>query len=252
MSIAVRLLPLGPPAAGAFNMAVDEALLDSAERFGIATWRWYRWAEPTLSLGYFQSAADRLPRFAGTPVVRRTTGGGAILHDDELTYSFAFPRKLRIAAVPQKLVADVHSAFIAALSRVLPVLQTAALHSGAEGKELPGGEPFLCFARRSPGDLVAGAEKALGSAQRSQRGAVLQHGSLPLRRSSAAPEIAGLADLAAGFRPDPARLCAAVEDDLSRRWNAVFTAGELSTAELALAALLTVDRHANPEWIERR
>src|ERR1700690_1334272 len=68
--------------AGAWNMALDEALLESADADGLATLRFYRWSEPTLSLGYFQAAADRRlhPASLDCTLVRRSSGGGAILH----------------------------------------------------------------------------------------------------------------------------------------------------------------------------
>src|SRR5688500_9559950 len=82
-----------PPASGAWNMAVDEALLESAATGSVATLRFYEWHEPTLSLGYFQPAADREQHAASRacPLVRRASGGGAIVHDRELTYSLAWP-----------------------------------------------------------------------------------------------------------------------------------------------------------------
>ena len=77
------LLLLDPPASGAWNMAVDEALLEAAAADGQCTLRFYRWAEPTLSLGYFQAYCrpPAPPASAGCAVVRRPSGGGAILHD---------------------------------------------------------------------------------------------------------------------------------------------------------------------------
>src|SRR5438445_617792 len=76
------------PGDGPWNMAVDEALLEDAARSGRPTLRFYGWAEPTLSLGYFQPYAQRAshPPSSRCAVVRRPTGGGAILHDAELTY----------------------------------------------------------------------------------------------------------------------------------------------------------------------
>ncbi len=86
------LLLLDPPAPGAWNMAVDEALLEDAALERRCWLRFYRWQEPTLSLGYFQSYADRRqhPASSGCPAVRRTSGGGAILHDAEVTQGSGF------------------------------------------------------------------------------------------------------------------------------------------------------------------
>src|SRR5262245_31012710 len=86
MPCSVRLLSL-QPAGGAANMAADDALLEAAAR-GIASLRFYTWDPPTLSLGYFQSATERLP---GLPWVRRASGGAALVHDKELTYCLALP-----------------------------------------------------------------------------------------------------------------------------------------------------------------
>ncbi len=82
-------LIVDPPQAGAWNMAVDEALLESAVAGGLPVFRLYQWSEPTLSLGYFQAVADRQqhPASHGCPLVRRRSGGGAILHAHELTYA---------------------------------------------------------------------------------------------------------------------------------------------------------------------
>src|ERR1700690_2091076 len=86
-------LIVDPPGEGAWNMALDEALLEAAQNEGIATLRFYSWREATLSLGYFQGAADRRLHQASADCasVRRASGGGAILHDCELTYSIALP-----------------------------------------------------------------------------------------------------------------------------------------------------------------
>ena len=82
-------LILNSPANGAWNMAVDEAVLQAVnEGVSPETLRFYRWAEPTISLGYFQSFAEldeQAQPVRNLAVVRRQTGGGAILHDDEIT-----------------------------------------------------------------------------------------------------------------------------------------------------------------------
>ncbi len=87
-----RLL-IDPPGAGAWNMAVDEMLLEWSAAQGGCCLRLYGWREATLSLGYFQEYADRAGHgpSRNCPVVRRLTGGGAIVHDAELTYSLVVP-----------------------------------------------------------------------------------------------------------------------------------------------------------------
>ena len=81
------------PADGAWNMAADEALLHTVSNTETPVLRFYQWQSPTLSLGYFQSYADRNQHAASleADVVRRLSGGGAILHDQELTYSLVLP-----------------------------------------------------------------------------------------------------------------------------------------------------------------
>jgi lipoyl(octanoyl) transferase len=189
----IRVIVDNRPASGAWNMAVDEVLLESALRNGICTLRWYRWQEPTLSLGYFQSPADPLidQRFASLPVVRRLSGGGAILHDRELTYSCAIGPQHPLASDPGSLYSAIHAAIVAELQRV----GVSIAPRGVADKERDAS--FLCFSRGDANDLVIAGHKVLGSAQRRRRGAVLQHGSLLLERSPVAPEYPGIADLTA-------------------------------------------------------
>lgn len=192
-----RLLIDPVPADGAWNMALDEALLESALLESVATVRLYQWSLPTLSLGYFQSLDQfkSCVRWRGLPMVRRLSGGGAILHDQELTYSLSIPPGERAAGDPRKLYELAHAVFIQAL-------QSMGRNAKLRGStELERGDAFLCFARGDDFDVVCGSDKILGSAQRRRKGAILQHGSLILRRSEFAPEIPGLLDL--GTSPVP-------------------------------------------------
>ena len=174
-------------------MAVDEALLEWAADVGRCCWRFYRWEEPTLSLGYFQDVDDRTGHDASLecPVVRRATGGGAILHQHELTYSFVLPAGHELAKRRQFLYDSVHNTLIATLGSL--GVQAKLCGQSAARQEA---NPFLCFQRRSPGDVLVGTTKVAGSAQRRTKGAVLQHGSVLLGRSAAAPELDGLVELA--------------------------------------------------------
>ncbi len=193
-------------------MALDEALLAAAAIKDVATLRLYQWSEPTLSLGYFQRYADREQHLASRDcaIVRRQTGGGAILHDRELTYSLTLPASHPLARRNERLYTAVHQAVINCLMAAIVGRQAQwALELRANPPAIrPADEPFLCFARRAQGDLllaelttvnaaaVRHAEwKILGSAQRRHRGAILQHGSLLLEASPAAPELSGFRDL---------------------------------------------------------
>lgn len=198
-SVPCRLLVDFEPRPGAWNMAVDELLLDSAVRDGRLSLRWYRWNEPTVSLGYFQDrvALDALPALGGLPAVRRLTGGGAIVHDRELTYSCAVPASHPLAARPRELYTLIHGEIVALLNAwQVPARLRGTAVDGRSGE-------FLCFGRGDDFDVVVGNQKILGSAQRRRKGAVLQHGSLVLRRSAHAPQFAGAWDLSAGVAEPP-------------------------------------------------
>lgn len=214
-------------------MAVDAALLESALHEGTCTLRCYQWAQPTLSLGYFQSA-DSLPaapELANLPVVRRLSGGGAIVHHHELTYSCAIPPSHPLAADPFRLYTLVHHAFIEIL-RGLGV--PAALRGTARPEK---STEFLCFGRGDDFDVVVAGHKVLGSAQRRRKGAILQHGSLVLARSDFSPAFPGLSDLA-GHEISPACLLALATEALPPLFGEVSTGGCLTQAERERAALL--------------
>jgi len=222
-------------------MAVDEALflgaLDEPERG--PTLRFYRWSEPTLSLGYFQSAHEIPPALAALPIVRRLTGGGAIVHERELTYSLILPPGRWPRAHHLEIVADVHGA----VRTAAPSLTESVPESGAS-------EPFLCFDRRSRRDLVLGDAKIVGSAQRTRRGALLQHGSILQERSPAAPHLAGLHDLQ---RPvADADFVAAVVGALAESWRWTFEPGAPTEGERRRARDLEASKYSAPGWNRRR
>jgi lipoyl(octanoyl) transferase len=186
-----RVVIESEPRDGIRNMALDEALLEAALSDGECTVRWYRWDTATVSLGYFQAAdaATAVPELAALPIVRRLTGGGAILHHHEWTYSCSIPPGHPLSEVPTRIYDRVHDRVVAALAEqgICATLRGEAL------AELEG--TFLCFGRGDARDIVLRGHKILGSAQRRRRGAVLQHGSLLIRRSDHAPQFPGLLDL---------------------------------------------------------
>ncbi len=165
---------------GPSNMARDEHLLYCAA-IAPAAVRIYAWSTATLSLGYFQrrAAIDELSEhLRALPRVRRLTGGGAILHDQEITYSLVASDALPIARrAPADLYALVHEAWRSALLTGGVVTQLAP---DSFPLPSPRSGPFFCFARPGRTDLLLGGEKLLGSAQRRIPGRVLQHGSLIL------------------------------------------------------------------------
>jgi len=173
------------PLPGAWNMAVDEAILEAVGHGNSPpTLRFYQWDEPTISLGYFQKYEETAQQdevIRKMPIVRRQTGGGAILHDDELTYSLILP--LNQPSSPfdsiESIYQLVHDAFI----DVLAQLGISAQYRRGPSQENAQRGPFFCFARRHRLDLVVAGVKILGSAQRRTKLAALQHGSLILGRN---------------------------------------------------------------------
>jgi lipoate-protein ligase A len=175
-----RLL-LTPEAPGAWNMAVDEAILEAAtHREVLPTLRLYAWNPPCLSLGYAQPISDvdesRLEEF-GWDLVRRPTGGRAILHTDELTYSVCGPEDEPVLSGDiLSSYKRLSSAILAAIEQIGISVQALPQEKNANSKSP---EP-VCFEVPSNYEITADGKKLVGSAQARRQGGVLQHGTLPL------------------------------------------------------------------------
>jgi lipoate-protein ligase A len=243
------------PAAGVWNMAVDEALLETAAISGMATLRFYQWSEPTLSLGYFQSAIGRDQHAASRncPLVRRPSGGGAILHDRELTYSIAMPQTSARLSEAKALDELFHETLIATLAELGVSAALFRATASCRSESVPGAskDTFLCFQRRTCLDVVCQSVKIAGSAQRRRRGAILQHGSILLAKSRFAPELPGIQELT-GSCIDPPELAVRWTTHLQRCLLATFTAASLTPAEEGRARQLVGGRFASPEYLHRR
>lgn len=182
------------PADGATQMAVDEAIWQAVAA-GLAppTLRLYPWDPPTLSLGRNQPVADvdrgALAR-AGYGLVRRPTGGRAILHIDELTYSVALPLDHPLAR------GDILSSCRRLSEGLLAALWHLGVREATAHQERPAvsGGP-VCFETPGEFEIVVGGRKLIGSAQARGRGGLLQHGAIPLRGD--------IARICAFLRPTP-------------------------------------------------
>jgi lipoate-protein ligase A len=229
-------------------MAVDEALLASAADSGLASLRFYQWSHPTLSLGYFQRYADREQHAASRAcaVVRRQSGGGAILHDRELTYSLAVPCGHRLEVHHVRLYEMVHDALVAVLAYRGIVARRLLAPSTSETSQ-----SFLCFQRRSVGDVLLGDSKICGSAQRRHRGAVLQHGSMLLARSSHAPELSGIAEVA-GQTCEPGEVITNWSRAIGQSVGIALEPDVLLPAEIEAAGRLEREKYAHVDWTARR
>jgi len=241
--VEVRLL-IDNPARGAWNMAVDEALLETAVD-GPPTLRFYQWSRPTLSLGYFQYHADRAGHSASVDcdLVRRATGGGAIVHDRELTYSYTTSADLKSRGGSAELYRLFHQTLIRAAATCGVDLSECG-PAGATAEK-----PFLCFQRRSEFDLLIKNHKIVGSAQRRSRGAMLQHGSILLQASNCAPELAGIAEAAPPI--SSANLIKAWSQQFQNQgWS--FVESTLSDRERELAEKHATEKYTCEDWKFRR
>ena len=175
---------------GVWNMAFDEFLLRQALDQNQAAVRIYGWETATVSLGYFQKDVSQVDaRLRQLPIVRRLSGGGAILHHHEITYSIALPKSHGVTNNPGLLYRIAHDVIVAHL-------MAANVNAQYRGEVVHrNDDPFLCFSRQDPNDLVINNTKIVGSAQRRRRGAILQHGSILLKASSFVPELLGIEDI---------------------------------------------------------
>lgn len=175
-------LMYSPPASGAWNMALDEAILENAVKLASPpTLRLYSWQPACLSLGYAQPAGDVdtvALQHAGYDLVRRPTGGRAILHVDELTYSVIGPSsEPRLAGSVLECYQRLSTALLEALRRL--GISAAAHKPGGIPPAVKAAGP-VCFEVPSNYEITSLGKKLIGSAQARRLGGVLQHGSLPL------------------------------------------------------------------------
>jgi lipoate-protein ligase A len=164
------LLQSGPGRA-AYNMALDEALLEAAPRLGRPALRFYGWIEPAASFGYFQNYAAVERICSLRPLVRRPTGGGLVRHDGDWTYSLVFPANHRWHGLKaQDSYARAHQWMQQALARLGVATELA--------RRAQPGAPGQCFAGAAPLDVLWGGRKIAGAAQRRTRHGLLLQGSV--------------------------------------------------------------------------
>ena len=262
-----------PPAEGAWNMAVDEALLETMSCDDARpVLRLYAWSPPCLSLGYAQPVGDvDLPALQarGWGLVRRPTGGRAILHTDELTYAVMGPhREPRLTGG----VLESYQRLSTALLNALHHLEVPA-HSNAKTTALPGGDPKgpVCFEVPSNYEITVNGKKLIGSAQARRREGILQHGSLPLsgdlgritqvltfpdetRRIASAQRLSKRATTVAeslGITISWEVTAAALEAAFQETLNIKLISSELTDGELKSAEALVDVKYGNRDWTYR-
>lgn len=228
----------------AFNMGLDEALLESAE--SVPTLRFYTWRPDTLSLGYFQKIADVPGIERARAVVRRITGGGAIHHVKELTFSIvtALDHPIYRGSIGESY-ARVHGVLMKALAEI-------GIESG-----LRGGAPLasdvagtgMCFHASTPLDVAWNGRKGIGSAQRRKRGRVLHHGSIKVGTSPLEGDIATLAAAAPGTTVEA--LAPLVARAFERELDIVLEAGVPDADERQEARRRGL-RYVDPKFVRKR
>ncbi|MDE0071471.1 MAG: hypothetical protein OXO48_17280 [Caldilineaceae bacterium] len=271
-----RLIIEESPRSGAANMAVDEAIAEAAADGAVPpSLRFYRWHLPTVSLGRHQKAADvdeAQLATRGYDLVRRTTGGRAILHTDELTYSVAGPVTDPLMAGG---VMDAYLRFSNALLSGLEVLGLVANKAGARTRT-PRDLSAACFEAPSAYEITAGGLKLMGSAQSRRKGYVLQHGSLPLwgditrlvdvlavspaekeRLRHQLPRLATTLAEALEVPHDSEslafqRVAAAMAEGFASALEIDLQPGTVSARELRRSAELIRTRFADPAWTRQR
>ena len=265
-----RLL-ITPPARGAWNMALDESILEHIGRGeSTPTIRLYAWEPACLSLGHAQPFADvdmnRL-QARGWEVVRRITGGRAILHTDELTYSVIAPND---EPVISGTVLESYNRIAQALLLAVKNLELTVEMQESEPSDNPSSNP-ICFEVPSTYEITVDGKKLIGSAQARKKEGVLQHGSLPLI-GNLARICEALAFESECARADASRRLLArastVESALGRApsWKTAAQAfihafeaqlginakrGELSESESRRTDELVKEKYDHPSWTER-
>ena len=253
----------------ALNMAIDEAvLLHHLRDEAPPTLRVFRWSSPSISLGRFQSVEREILRDVcdqqGVELVRRPTGGRAVYHRDEFTYSIIISKR---HGVPSGIVA----AYAYLAQGLQATLKLLGVHAELSDERVSKNPSAACFASSTQADLTSGGFKLIGSAQVWKDVALLQQGSLPL--DDRAPELFAMlrfpdqaaraeALAAYGQKTTPLRTFAShvTWDDVARAFHAGFSAalqnefveGCLSASEWELAHRLEEEKYRKLEWRKER
>ncbi len=264
-------LVIDPPASGSWNMAVDDALLEFAQGDGyLPTLRLYSWNPPCLSLGHAQHIRE-VDREAlikmGWDLVRRPTGGRAILHIDELTYSITGNAEQPI------LQGGILDSYQKISQAFIQMLQKYSLdpRSREESQHTKSHIEPVCFEIPSNYEITVAGKKIIGSAQARRKNAILQHGAIPL-----SGDISRIIKVLAYSDEDSRKKAAqrvllratTIEDQTGKSvsWhqsamdlvqafevthNMVFINGTLTEEEASLAKRIEQEKYNNKAWNER-
>lgn len=272
-------LVVTPPWNGYLNMAFDELLFEEA-KMGLRppTLRFYEWSGDWVSFGYFQTPAKALnlnrAQQLGVQYVRRRTGGRAVVHSEDLTYALVAgdAQKDGLGTSLQETYRQIARALTSGFSRLdLPV---ASSFKENRPRSFRPGESLPCFLSLSEYEISIAGKKLVGSAQRREGSAFLQHGSIPLsayNRKLAEQVLAGKEKVPAGenggapdFSPRYAtveevfgkkipveKLAAALREGFEEALAAAFEPEEISIRQLGQARRLA-EKYASADWNERK
>jgi len=224
------------------NMAIDEAVFLMREKLGLpTTLRFYSWKPAAVSIGYFQKIEDpSLEEYKRQKItiVRRFTGGGAILHRNEITYSLTcstheFPTFKDITKTQQL----VHEAIILGL-------QNLGINAGLERKEIERPDPYFCFVSPSKNDVVDDGRKIVGSAQRRRNRAFFQHGSI-LMDNKITPK-------SSKQKKDRGKIINSLILGFEKKLGIRLLPGQLTKEELKLSQELRQIKYSTRNWNYRR
>lgn len=243
----------------AYNMALDDAIAEAVrQRQSPPTLRLYQWDVPSVTIGYFQRLSDICTSYCaqkGYPVVRRITGGRAILHEHELTYSISSPSgTFPFGSKLFENYALISNALLRGLNMLGIKAQMSASRKRTEGARTP-----ACFRAVSYGEVTVDGKKVIGSAQKQFRDGFLQQGSIMLRfraeelsrvlNSSPADDLSGIGSLCDHGReisPEDLRLC--LKESFEMELRVKMITDMPSKHEINLAHELEQKKYASREW----
>jgi lipoate-protein ligase A len=231
-------------ATGARQMAVDDALLTLCGRGQCPpTLRLFGFRPACLSLGRFQPA-DQVPRAPGVDLVRRPTGGGAVVHQGDVCYSIVLPLSHPLAAGG---IRQSYQRLARGLGAALEALGLSPLAPTAAASRRPQRSGW-CFEAAAPYELALAGRKLVGSAQARRGGALLQQGSIRLAPEPAEATLATSLQEALGRPVSWDELGEALVSGFARAWGIEIRPRQLTVDEEELARRLERERYADPDW----
>jgi len=260
-----RLIDFGSNTASR-NMAIDEAIFSCHAETGFEyTLRLYTWTPPAVSIGYFQDLHKEIDlencKSLDIDYVRRPTGGGAILHDMELTYSFT----ANVGGIIPVDICESYKVICGAIIIGLKSLGISAENRKKEVKLLKRGSP-VCFVESSNYDIVVKRKKIVGSAQRRVKDRIIQHGSILIDFDTGKMHSIFKTGLSfkmfhkdfvnnvtsleheLGYSIDLSKLKHAIRLGFEKRFKHRIKSGDLTTKERTLVEKLNKLQYDSPDW----